>query len=456
MKLKVVRLSLALLTAPVAAQSYRTVTEGRIGPYQTITTSRFAVQEAEGIAVDVLGPARLGQAVVSAFDSTPQLMEKQGAEESGVAEFRWIPTSAGQYYLQIRNVTAKDASYTVRLISDQISRGEPEKNYAEVQVFFATNRNRSGKDFGSERVRGQQLHYGVARVSIPRDHRLGGLEEVHRLFRMEPNPSKEVAVLGLGEQPRAEFFHAVRQRVLPSEKRSALVFIHGFNVHFEEAIRRMAQIAYDLHYDGAPVAFSWPSAGQLSLVSYNRDGDLAELSIPALEDFLMQIQQESGAGSLQIIAHSMGNRILLRALKEIATRQPAGKRSLRVSEIIFMAPDVEAEVFTGLSSAVRPLGSRFTLYASDNDFPLWASQALHGARRAGQGGANTLVIEGIDSIDASKVKTDLLGHGYYGDSTSILFDLDQLFQGRPASKRLGLREARNSQGLYWEFTATAH
>ena len=74
------------------------------------------------------------------------------------------------------------------------------------------------------------------------------------------------------------------------------------------------------------------------------------------------------------------------------------------------------------------------------------------------GQASSPVIKGIDSIDASKVNTDLLGlrHGYYGDSASILYDLDQLFQGRLASKRLGLREVRNSNGLYWEFMATAH
>ena len=40
----------------------------------------------------------------------------------------------------------------------------------------------------------------------------------------------------------------------------------------------MAQIAYDLHYDGAPILFSWPSQGtgsltDISLTEYIKDGD---------------------------------------------------------------------------------------------------------------------------------------------------------------------------------------
>jgi esterase/lipase superfamily enzyme len=45
--------------------------------------------------------------------------------------------------------------------------------------------------------------------------------------------------------------------------------VHGFNVSFENALRRTAQIAYDLDFDGAPFLFSWPSRD--SLLSYASD-----------------------------------------------------------------------------------------------------------------------------------------------------------------------------------------
>jgi esterase/lipase superfamily enzyme len=41
----------------------------------------------------------------------------------------------------------------------------------------------------------------------------------------------------------------------------ALVFIHGFNNSFEDALRRAGQLAYDLRFDGPVFAFSWSSEG---------------------------------------------------------------------------------------------------------------------------------------------------------------------------------------------------
>ena len=42
-----------------------------------------------------------------------------------------------------------------------------------------------------------------------------------------------------------------------------MVFIHGFNVPFEDAIYRTAQLAHDLDFDGAPILYSWPSRGTM-------------------------------------------------------------------------------------------------------------------------------------------------------------------------------------------------
>ena len=40
-----------------------------------------------------------------------------------------------------------------------------------------------------------------------------------------------------------------------SPRKDAFVFIHGFNVAFEDAVMRTAQIAYDLGFDGAPILY---------------------------------------------------------------------------------------------------------------------------------------------------------------------------------------------------------
>ena len=54
-------------------------------------------------------------------------------------------------------------------------------------------------------------------------------------------------------------------------KDHALVFVHGFNTTFDNALFRTAQIAYDLKFDGAPFVYSWPSQGQVGFQDYSYD-----------------------------------------------------------------------------------------------------------------------------------------------------------------------------------------
>ena len=51
----------------------------------------------------------------------------------------------------------------------------------------------------------------------------------------------------------------LREEVRDSRRKEAFVFIHGYNVAFDDAIYRTAQIAYDLSFDGPPILYSWPS-----------------------------------------------------------------------------------------------------------------------------------------------------------------------------------------------------
>lgn len=138
----------------------------------------------------------------------------------------------------------------------------PDKNYAIVRTFFATDRSVDlSKDaremFGHGRA---DLKYGVAEVSIPRAHRMGELESPSFLkFEFREDPEKHIVLLSAKTFSLEQFVSAVEERVDRSEKKSAFVFVHGYNTSFEDASRRTAQIAYDLGFDGAPIFYSWPS-----------------------------------------------------------------------------------------------------------------------------------------------------------------------------------------------------
>ena len=45
-------------------------------------------------------------------------------------------------------------------------------------------------------------------------------------------------------------------RIDDSPEKSAFVFVHSFNVNFDEAVLRAGQLAWDLHFRGPAVAYS--------------------------------------------------------------------------------------------------------------------------------------------------------------------------------------------------------
>jgi len=83
---------------------------------------------------------------------------------------------------------------------------------------------------------------------------------------------------------------------------------------------------------------------------------------------------------------------------------------------------------------------------------LQASKFVHGEPRAGDAGNNLTIMDGIETIDATNVKTDFLGHSYFGENKSILSDIFYILRlGLRADKRAGLNSKKLVEGEYWEF-----
>ena len=327
-----------------------------------------------------------------------------------------------------------------------------EPDYAVVQVFYATDRRPTGLDnpaekYGAERG---EMTYGQCEVSIPRDHRMGDLEapSIWKLdFRKDP--AKHVVLLRLDAQPKELFFGELAARVRASASRNAFLFMHGYNVTFEDAARRTAQISYDLGFDGAPVLYSWPSQG--SLVGYTVDEANIEWSQTNLKEFLVDFFARSEAQQLYLIAHSMGNRAMARAVAAFLAEHPGLKE--RLAEVILTAPDIDADVFRReIAPALAASGRPVTLYASSSDTALAASKKVHGSPRAGEAGAKLVVVKGIETIDATGMDTSLLGHSYFAETRSVLSDIFSLVRhGQRPDARFGLRAIDTPAGRHWAF-----
>lgn len=324
--------------------------------------------------------------------------------------------------------------------------------YATVRVHYATNREvlasaPEARRFGSGRAR--ELSYGTAEVSIPRTHRLGALEAPPVLRTLLQDPARHVVVLRL-EQKEADRFWAdasAQMGAAPGAD-AALVFVHGYNVSFDDAARRTAQIASDMGYKGVPFFFSWPSGAAVS--KYLEDSSNAEWSQPQLERFLVDLLARTRASQVHLVAHSMGTRVLTRAWMSAVRSLSADDRA-RVKEIVLAAPDIDADVFRGvIAPALVAAGAPVTLYASSADVALQASRQLNGFPRAGDAGDGLVIADGIETIDASDVATDGLGHSYVLDARLMLSDLQSLLVLRHrAAARFGLKEAAGPKGRYW-------
>ncbi len=323
---------------------------------------------------------------------------------------------------------------------------------AVVRVFFATDRNFTGSNKPAEMfgVGRAPLSYGACEVSIPRDHQMGELESPS-VWRLEirEDPTKHVVLLDVLVQPKDTFFTNVAARVRASPKTSAFLFVHGYNVTFEDAARRTAQISYDLGFEGAPVFYSWPSQGKTA--AYTVDEQSIEWAESNLREFLDDFFSRSDAQSVYLIAHSMGNRALTRAVASLLAAKPSLRQ--RLKEVILTAPDIDAEVFKrdiapALVASARPV----TLYVSSKDLALVASKEVHGSPRAGDSGPGLVVLKGIETIDATEVDTSLIGHSYFADARSVLSDIFYLIrEGRSADQRSGLRAVDTQTGRYWVF-----
>jgi esterase/lipase superfamily enzyme len=327
-----------------------------------------------------------------------------------------------------------------------------EPDFATVKVFFATDRNSTGNAKASEMFgeNRSNLTYGTCEVSIPRDHRMGELESPS-IWRLEfrKDPAKHVVLLKAVIASKDQFFSDLVARVRQSSASSAFVFVHGYNVTFEDAARRTAQIAYDLGFDGAPTFYSWPSRG--STAAYTVDEQNIEWAQANLKGFLDDFFARSDAQSVYLIAHSMGNRALTRAVASLMSNKPALQGRLR--ELILTAPDIDADVFKrDIAPALAATGRPVTLYASSKDLALIASKKVHGYARAGDSGQGLVVVPGIETVDATWVDTSLVGHFYFAEARSVLSDLFYLIrEGKRADQRFGLRPVEVPAGRYWEF-----
>lgn len=321
-----------------------------------------------------------------------------------------------------------------------------------VRVLYGTNRAMAldgpvPEAGGEIDVRGTQgwddgqLHLGRADVWLPKLIEDGGSRDRGETPMLEGPPPEEpdqlakyVFLTRITKTGSEAFLTEMDTALEEGGSESVLLFVHGFNTPFEDALIRSAQLSVDLSrrgiFDaGVPMLFSWPSAGKLSVEQYWGDQDRSLAAAPYLDELLNIITENDDVKRVNIIAHSMGNRILTQALKSYAEDylERHGEDDLEF-RIVLVAADVERDVFNAATGVLDNLPANITIYTSDADRALHASEWLNKKLRLGDTNGNMPYIRAnplYQTVDATSIATELfgLGHNYYSDNPFVLGDI---------------------------------
>jgi esterase/lipase superfamily enzyme/Tfp pilus assembly protein PilF len=328
----------------------------------------------------------------------------------------------------------------------------------EVPVLFGTDRKRDLSEpsvtFGGERAQG--LSFGLVIVTVPKDEtsapKVAQAAAAKGAAAAETTEARRLAMHCIEAVNDKQIVEAAVRRLGVSKTypNQAFVFVHGYNVSFENALRRAAQIAYDIKFDGGTFLFSWPSRERLW--GYLSDSDTVQLAADHLKEFLEKIVAETKVTKIHFVAHSMGNMVLLRALERIAG--DGSKLRRVIGEIVHAAPDVDPDLFVRMVKTIKAKGGNFTLYASRGDWALRISSWLRGLPRAGFISDRPLIVAGVETIDITDAGINLfaLNHDVYASNPTIVADMRRIIakSERPPDKRTKEFEAVASKdGTYW-------
>jgi esterase/lipase superfamily enzyme len=296
------------------------------------------------------------------------------------------------------------------------------------------------------------LTYGAASVRIPEDHKIGHIElpSSMKLFgiKLSPNEREHFIIKSVVSLPEYEFDQIIREK----NAKSALVFVHGFNTTFEDALYRNAQIVWDLQYNGLSVLFTWASRGDVSDYIYDK-----ESAYQARDDFitlLRKLKQNFGIEQVNVLAHSMGNLIALEALAGYASTS----NPVQIAHLVMAAPDVDRDEFVKLTPKAKTIVGGMTLYASSADRALVASRKLAGGiPRAGDVSSDgPIILPNVETIDVTAVGDEIFGlnHNVFAASRDVMEDISALLNlNRPPPRLIQIRAAPDppAHPTYWRY-----
>jgi esterase/lipase superfamily enzyme len=238
-----------------------------------------------------------------------------------------------------------------------------------VTIYVATTRVRQPDSmivYTSDRA--PTLNYAEFTIAIPPYHKSGEIEWPTGI----PDPETNFVTVRQALLTPQQFESKVAARA----NRKAGVFVHGYNVNFQEAVYRLAQMAVDADVDGVPILFAWPSDGKL--VGYVADKDAATYSRDALAQLLTMLARDRRPADIALLGHSMGAWLTVESLRQL--RLTGRSAVIARLNVVLASPDIDVDVFRAQMKTIGPLTPPMTVLVSRDDRALAISSRISGER----------------------------------------------------------------------------
>jgi len=265
--------------------------------------------------------------------------------------------------------------------------------------------------------------------------------------------------------PGDRFADAINRRLQHSQGKDVYIYVHGYKVEFENPILVATELWHFLGYEGAFVAYSWPSTRKT--LAYWSDLDDAINSARRLRALILHIAENTDVERIHVLGYSAGTRLVARMLADLGLYgyfldDDELHRRVKLGNVILVGSDIDRSILMGylLDGALR-VPDALTIYQSSGDSALGLSRRVFQRNRIGQVVAGELNRPGVkefferhpqlvvvDVTDA-EAGTAGSGHGYFRESPWVSSDiLATLLYDLPPSDR-GLVRKPNSP--VWTF-----
>jgi len=280
---------------------------------------------------------------------------------------------------------------------------------------------------------------------------------------------------------------------------AALVFVHGFNNTFDDAVLRLAQTWHAAGRHGVPIVFTWPAGFDtfLAPVAYNHDRESGEFSVLQLKTLLMALSADERIDRIHVVAHSRGTDVATTALREITaeieaaqgrtffsqrTKQALGASSqfiepaldgsvdpsdvLKLETLVLVAPDLDIDIFTQrfLAERVMRVARRVVVYTSKLDGALGMARMFFASRdRLGDtrmedfDPASRALIGQLPSLEFVQCRVGgVSSHAYLFEHPAALSDMILVVREGLAPSPAGVHASHPPSDVVWRGLLPAH